>query len=143
MTHNFNYKNWNLSIFFRGAFGYDIYNIHDLYYGVQSMQGNVLKKAYTKNVKVKGETAVTDYFLESGDYLKLDMISLGYTFNANNKYINKARVYITGKNLATFTKFSGVDPATYQTNGLTPGATSSRSYYPSTRQFILGVQFDF
>lgn len=143
MTHNFNYKNWNLSIFFRGAFGYDIYNIHDLYYGVQSMQGNVLKKAYTKNVKVKGETAVTDYFLESGDYLKLDMISLGYTFDANNKYINKARVYVTGKNLATFSKFSGVDPATYQTNGLTPGATSSRSYYPSTRQFIVGVQFDF
>lgn len=143
ITHNFNYKNWNLSIFFRGAFGYDIYNIHDLYYGVQKMQGNVLEKAYKKNEKVKGETAVTDYFLESGDYLKLDMISLGYTFDINNKFLSKARVYLTGKNLATFTKFSGVDPATYQTNGLTPGATSSRSFYPSSRQFIVGVQFDF
>lgn len=47
------------------------------------------------------------------------------------------------KNVFTITKFSGVDPSTYQVNGLTPGGQGGRSYFPSTRQFILGVQLDF
>ena len=47
------------------------------------------------------------------------------------------------KNVFTITKFSGVDPSNYQVNGLEPGAQGSRTYFPSTRQFILGVQLDF
>ena len=145
MTHNFRYKNVDLSLFFRGAFGYDIFNIHDFYYGTQNFTGNVLKKAYGKNAPISASAnpVVCDYFLESGDYLKLDMVTLGYTLNTNWKYLNKIRVYGTAKNLFTITKFSGVDPATYQVNGLNPGASGGRSYYPSTRQFIFGVQLDF
>lgn len=143
MTHNFRYKNFDLSIFFRGAFGYDIFNIHDFYYGTKSFIGNVLKKAYEKNAQITANPVVSDYFLERGDYVKLDMLTLGYTFNPQWKYLKKLRVYGTGKNLLTFTKFSGVDPSTYQVNGLNPGGTGSRSYYPSSRQFIVGVQIDF
>ena len=145
MTHNFRYKNVDLSLFFRGAFGYDIFNIHDFYYGTQNFTGNVLKKAYEKNAPISASAnpIVCDYFLESGDYLKLDMVTIGYTLNTNWKYLNRIRVYGTAKNVFTLTKFSGVDPATYQVNGLTPGASGSRSYYPSTRQFIFGVQLDF
>lgn len=143
MTHNFRYKNFDLSIFFRGAFGYDIFNIHDFYYGTKSFIGNVLKKAYEKNAQITVNPVVSDYFLERGDYVKLDMLTLGYTFNPQWKYLKKLRVYGTGKNLLTFTKFSGVDPSTYQVNGLNPGGTGSRSYYPSSRQFIVGVQIDF
>lgn len=123
MTHNFRYKNFDLSIFFRGAFGYDIFNIHDFYYGTKSFIGNVLKKAYEKNAQITANPVVSDYFLERGDYVKLDMLTLGYTFNPQWKYLKKLRVYGTGKNLLTFTKFSGVDPSTYQVNGLNPGGT--------------------
>lgn len=143
MSHDFRYKNWDLSLFFRGAFGFDLFNIHEFYYGMPDEVGNVLKKAYTKNVQIKGNPAVTDYFLEKGDYLKLDMVNLGYTFNFDNKLIDKMKVYVTGRNLFTFTEFTGVDPSTYQTNGLQPGATGSRNYYPSCRQVIFGVQLDF
>lgn len=143
MTHNFRYKNLDLSLFFRGAFGYDIFNIHDFYYGTKSFIGNVMEKAYGKNDKITANPAVTDYFLERGDYLKLDMLTVGYTFNINRKYLNKIRLSGTAKNLFTITKFSGVDPSTYQVNGLEPGGTGSRTYYPSTRQFILGIQVDF
>ncbi|MGN0212426.1 MAG: SusC/RagA family TonB-linked outer membrane protein [Muribaculaceae bacterium] len=145
MTHNFRYKNVDLTLFFRGAFGYDIFNIHDFYYGTQNFTGNVLKKAFEKNAPISASAnpVVCDYFLESGDYLKLDMITLGYTLNTNWKYLSKIRVYGTAKNVFTITKYSGVDPATFQLNGLNPGATGSRSYYPSTRQFIFGVQLDF
>ena len=145
-SHNFRYKNFDLALFFRGAFFYDIFNIHDFYYGTRNFTGNRLQKAYAKNFLIAGTAnpVVCDYFLERGDYLKLDMVTVGYTFQPKNwRFLDRVRIYATGKNLLTLTKFSGVDPATYQVNGLTPGAQGSRTYFPSTRQFIVGLQVDF
>lgn len=145
-SHNFRYRNFDLALFFRGAFGYDIFNIHDFYYGTRNFNGNVLEKAYGKNFDVSPNAApvVSDYFLERGDYFKLDMLTLGYTLNIPScRFLNKLRIYGTVKNVFTLTKFSGVDPSTYQVNGLQPGAQGSRTYYPSTRQFIAGVQLEF
>ncbi|MDE6115231.1 MAG: TonB-dependent receptor [Muribaculum sp.] len=145
-SHNFRYKNFDLALFFRGAFGYDIFNIHDFYYGTRNFSGNVLKKAYGKNFDINPDAnpVVSDYFLERGDYFKLDMVTLGYTLPTPKcRFLDKFRVYGTVKNVFTLTKFSGVDPSTYQVNGLTPGAQGLRTYYPSTRQFIVGVQLDF
>lgn len=143
MTHSFRYKNWDLTVFLRGAFGFDIFNIHEFYYGTPNVVSNVLKTAYTKNSFIKGNPIVCDYFLEKGDWVKIDMVNLGYTFDIGHKYIDKVKLYLTGKNLFTFTGFSGVDPSTYDTNGLQPGATGSRRYYPTARQVIFGVQIDF
>ncbi len=145
-THTFRYKNFDLSLFFRGAFFFDIFNIHDFYYGTRNFTGNRLKKAYGKNFDISADAnpVVCDYFLERGDYLKLDNLTLGYTLNMNKcKYIDRLRLYGTMKNVFTITSFSGVDPSTYQVNGLTPGASGSRSYYPTTRQVIVGLQLDF
>ena len=143
MTHTFRYKNWDLSLYFRGAFGFDIFNIHDFYYGTPAAVSNVLKKAYTDNAMISENPLVCDYFIEKGDWVKLDMANLGYTFDLNKKYIDRIRMYLTGKNLLTFTGFSGVDPATYDVNGLTPSGTGSRKYYPSSRTVIFGIQIDF
>ncbi len=145
-THSFRYRDFDLSLFFRGAFFYDIFNIHDFYYGTRNFTGNQLKKAYGKNFAISPSEnpVVCDYFLERGDYLKLDMVTLGYTFTPKNwRFLDRIRVYGTMKNVFTLTRFSGVDPSTYQVNGLTPGASGSRSYYPSTKQFIVGLQLDF
>ncbi len=144
--HNFRYRNFDLALFFRGAFGFDIFNIHDFYYGTRNFSGNVLCKAYGKNFDINPDEnpVVSDYFLERGDYFKLDMITLGYTLPLEKcRFANRLRVYGTMKNVFTITKFSGVDQSTYQVNGLTPGAQGSRSYYPSTRQLIIGVTLDF
>ena len=145
-SHNFRYRNFDLSLFFRGAFGFELFNIHDFYYGTRNFTGNVLKKAYGKNFDINPDAnpVVCDYFIERGDYFKLDMITLGYTLPTPKcRFLDKLRVYGTVKNVFTITKFSGVDPSTYQVNGLTPGAQGSRTYYPSTRQFIVGLQLDF
>ena len=142
-SNYFRYKNFDLNIFFRGAFGFDIFNIHEFYYGLPKLTSNVMKIAFTKNAQITENPLVCDYFLEKGDYLKLDLVSLGYTFKFNNKYVDSLRLSVTGKNLLTFTSFTGVDPSTYSTNGLTPGATGSRNYYPTTRQFLFGLQLGF
>lgn len=149
LSNTFTYKNWDLTVFLRGAFGYDLFNVHDLYYGLQSAPGNVLKKAYTKNSAITtGQNVLTDYFIENGNYVKLDVVTLGYRFNVNSKWLDGIRLYATGKNLATFTGFSGADPATYQTNGLTPGTNiasnmGTRTYYPTSTQLLFGIQLDF
>lgn len=145
-THNFRYRNFDLALFFRGAFDYDIFNIHDFYYGTRNFTGNTLEKAYGKNFDLSPDatTVVTDYFLERGDFFKLDMLTLGYTLRLPKcRFLDRIRVYGSVKNVFTITKFSGVDPTSYDVNGLEPGATGSRSYYPQTRQFIAGVQIDF
>ena len=118
----------------------------DYFYGTRKFNGNVLKKAYGKNLKVSpgSQHAVTDYFLEDGDYFKLDQLTLGYTLRTPKlRFLDGIKVFGTVNNVFTLTKFSGIDPTKYSVNGLAPGANGSRSYYPSTRQYILGFQVDF
>ena len=144
--HNFRYKNFDLSLFFRGAFGFHLFNIHDFYYGTRNFTGNVLRKAYTKNELISADQnpIVSDYFLERGDYFKLDQITLGYTLPLPKvRFMDSFRVYGTVRNVFTITKYSGMDPSNFNINGLNPGAHSGRGYYPTTRQFIVGVQLDF
>ena len=78
---------------------------------------------------------------------KLDMVTLGYTIKLpQTRFLDRIRVYGSVKNVFTLTKFSGVDPSSYQVNGLYPGTlngSGGRTYFPSTRQFIMGVQVDF
>lgn len=143
LMNTFVYKNWDLSLYFRGAFGFDLFNVHDFYYGLPTSVGSALEKAYGENAHItKGTNILTDYFIEKGDFVKLDVVTLGYRFKTNCKWLEGGRLYVTGRNLATFTGFSGVDPASFQVNGLTPGA-SHKDYYPSSRQFSFGVQLDF
>lgn len=145
MTHAFRYKSWDASASFRGNFGYDIFNVHEFYYGLQSSSANtnVLPQAYEENNHIKGDKLLVDYFLEPGDFLKLDVVSLGYTFRPGWKNFNSVRLYGSTRNLLTFTKFSGVDPDIYPINGQNPGIVNSKAYYPSTTQFLLGLQLEF
>jgi TonB-linked SusC/RagA family outer membrane protein len=149
LTNSLSYKNWDLTVYLRGAFGFDLYNVQDLYWGLQTGIANVNKKAYGKNAAITtGTNVLTDYFMEKGDYLKLDVITLGYRFNRESKWINSMRLYLTGRNLATITGFSGIDPATIQTNGITPGVNvdggqARRRFFPTTTQLTFGVQLDF
>lgn len=145
MTHNFTIGNFDIAVSFTSAAGFDIFNVHDFYFGLQGMTGNVLTKAYSKNAHItSGLNVITDYFIEKGDYLKLDYVTLGYTLRLNRKFINNFRVFATARNLYTFTRFEGVDPSTYEVNGLTPGTFGgSYNYYPSAFQCIFGVQIGF
>lgn len=145
MTHNFTYRNFDLSFSLRGAAGFQIFNVHDFYYGLQSMQTNVLTSAYAKNAHItKGKNVLTDYFIEPGDYLKIDNVTVGYTLPLYKRFIQKIRIYVNANNLYTFTRFSGIDPSVYQVNGLTPGTFGgSNSYYPSAFQVTAGLQIDF
>lgn len=150
LGNTFTYKNWDLSIFFRGAFGYQIFNSTAFYLGTPSTQAdaNVLTTAYdggkySKLTNPATYSILSDYFLENGDYVKIDNITLGYSRQLDNKYIKAIRVYGTARNLKTFTGYTGGDPALIETNGLYPGVTAGLNYYPSTIQLMFGVNLTF
>lgn len=147
MTHSFRYKNIDLSLFFRGNFGYQIYDAHDMYYGLQSAatNSNVLESAYKENKDIAGTSVHNSYFVHNGNFLKLDVATLGYTWNINNKWIDKARFYMTARNLFTISGYNrGLDKDAYSINGMEPGVPYNKTgYYPSSRQFLFGVQLNF
>ena len=151
MNNSFRYKRFDLNIFLRGAFGYKIFNTPAFYLGTPSSQSdaNVLQSAYdgqskySKLTNTSTTSIASDYFLESGSFVKIDNVAMGYTQPLKSKYLKSVRFYAAGRNLHTFTGYTGGDPDLVQINGLTPGVNTSLNYYPSTLQVILGLQATF
>ena len=150
LGNTFSYGNFSLAIFLRGAFGYDLYNTTAYFLGTPATQKgvNVLTSAYDGgkySALTNPETysSLSDYFLEKGDFVKIDNVTLGYTFKNPIEYLSSVRLYFTARNLYTFTKFTGGDPESVSVNGLTPGINTSLPYYPSSTQLIAGLQVKF
>ncbi len=144
-SNSFSYKNWDLSMLFRSALGYDIFNMRKYGMGLKgSGTDNVLRKAYTDYADVESSGGIiTSYFLEKGDYVKLDNVTLGYTYSPKNRQlIESFRVYLTAKNVFTLTGYDGNDPSIVTSTGITPGIDSN-SAYPQATQVSLGVTLRF
>lgn len=144
-NNNFKYKNFDLSINMRGAFGYQILNFSRMFYENPTIGYNTLNSAFDK---VYGKAVLTDvqryvsYYVENGDYWKIDNATLGYTVKLNNKNtIKNLRFYASGLNLLTITGYKGIDPEVRQT-GLDPG-NDERDKYPTTRTYTFGVNVTF
>jgi TonB-linked SusC/RagA family outer membrane protein len=84
-------------------------------------------------------------WLESGSYLRLKNVQIGYSLPKalldRSKYISSLRVFLTGQNVFTVTKYTGYDPETVGTGTLTRGVDASS--YPNLRSFTLGLQAGF
>ncbi len=142
-NHSLRYKNFDASLYMRSWLGYDVFNMINMYYSVPIVAGqNVLKSAYEDHKHITGEKELSDYWLEKGNFLKIDALSVGYTFpNHFIRPLKNLRLYATGRDLFVFTKYSGLDPEV-NINGLEPGF-EERHAYPKTRTFMLGVQVSF
>ena len=85
---------------------------------------------------------LSDYWLEDGSYLKLDNITVGYTFRfKENKYAQSLRLYATAQNLATATRYSGKDPEVNTSNVWSAGIDYT-SFYPRTASCMIGVNLN-
>ena len=145
-NHQFSYKRFDLDISMRGAFGYQILNFTRLFYeNPRVTQYNMLKSAfdnvYGKRV-LNNDLAYVSYYIEDGDYWKIDNIALGYNFDTKGVgFINQARVYVAAQNFITITGYKGIDPEV-NFSGLAPG-NDSRDKFPTTRTFTVGVNLKF
>lgn len=127
------YQGFDVSIFFNGSFGNDILNYsknvlenigYDKSVGFTNISAayyqNHWRGAGTSNTLARPTVddfnqngRVSDYFVEDGSFIRLKNIQVGYTFPqhlSDNFRIKRARIYISGQNLLTFTGYSGLDP---------------------------------
>lgn len=144
-NNNFRYKGWELNMNIRGAFGYQILNFQRMFYENPTIGYNTLDSAYDM---VYGKAVLSDvqrfvsYYVEDGDFVKLDNVTLSYNFNTKNSPLFKnLRLYVSGMNLLTITGYKGIDPEVNR-SGLSPG-NDDRDQYPTTRTFTLGVNVTF
>lgn len=154
------WKNWSLSTFFSGEFGYDIYNgtrkqIEFMTYGnLYTNRGVDVLNAWTPEntgasipalttVDDNNETRMSTYFVEDGSYFKCKYIKLGYRFDQSwlqTLGLNAMNVYGQIENVFTLTKYSGLDPevplGVY-------GARIDNGPYPRARTFSMGINLTF
>ncbi len=136
------YKNFDLNVTMRGAFGFQIINggrmnyenvknsrfenrlksVNDLVFGKHTLSSEV-------------EPEFNSYYVENGDYWKIDNITLGYSFGQVGKYIKSLRVYGSVLNALTITGYKGIDPEV-STDGLTPGYDTRDRYSERTLIYL-------
>ena len=154
-----NYKGFDLTLFFQGAFGQKIYsqvnhdiegfyrgfNVTERYYnehwtgeGTSNTQPRASWSAKPNNVRASSR------FLEDGSYLRLKNIQLGYNVpNVKDLHIQNIRLYLSATNLLTLTKYSGLDPEmTVSTNSASEGDAANGidwGTYPVAKSYTFGV----
>ncbi len=161
-TNSFQYKNFDLSITQRGAFGFQVANLQRMMLESPTYnQYNRLTAAYDKvfgKTQIKSPLEFNSYYVEDGDYWKIDNITLGYNINETGlRYLKTVRVYASVLNAFIITKYKGIDPEVSlrndesvaqsgvdqtPTSGLDPGVDSPWKY-PTTRTYTIGLNVTF
>ncbi len=150
-NNSFNYKAFDLSLFFQGSYGNDIFNAtraynesgHDSFTPTQHYYENAWTLHNQHNISRYpsglAEMRPVDVFVEDGSYLRLKNIRLGYSFSIQRLNINKVSVYISGTNLFTLTNYSGADPevSSYGNNIMMQGV--DHHSYPLAKIYSLGL----
>ena len=105
----FRYRQWDLTIQMNGAFGHKIYNGTKLnYMNMLSLPNyNVMKGAPEMNIQ---DQTISDYWLERGDYVNIDYLTVGWNVPLRTKYVQGLRLAASVNNLATITGYSGLTP---------------------------------
>jgi hypothetical protein len=150
------YKNFDISTFFYGSQGNDIFNNNkwwvdfwpsfqgqksqDLLYRswTPSNTGATVPKASNKS-NFSTNTVSSSYYLEDGSFLRMKNLQVGYTVPASSLskiYLKSVRVYVQAVNLFTITKYSGLDP---EIGGGDRAFGVDAGNYPNVKQFIIGL----
>lgn len=139
---SFRYKAFDVSVQINGAFGHKIFNGTGLAYNNMSIfpDYNVMKGAPEKNII---DQNVSDYWLENGDYINIEHLTMGYNVPLKSKSVKSLRLSASINNLATITGYSGLTPMvnSYVVSN-TLGIDDKRTY-PLYRTFSLGVSVQF
>ena len=134
----FRYKNWDIAAQINGAFGHKIFNGTALtYMNMQSLPNyNVMTHAPDMNIQ---DQTISDYWLENGDYVHVDYVTVGWNAPVKLKYVQRLRFSASVNNLFTITGYSGLTPLINSSvvNG-TLGVDDKISF-PLYRTFSLGM----
>ena len=154
-TANTSFKNFDLSLFFSGVYGNELFNASVRYDKIGGNKPASILERWTgpgtSNTLPKvslddpnQNVRVSDRFIEDGSYLRLKNIQLGYAFPKfilNKIKLSKLRIYLSAQNLITWTKYSGYDPEIGSNGTLDIGI--DRGFYPASKIILGGIQIGF
>jgi TonB-linked SusC/RagA family outer membrane protein len=160
VTNTFGYKGLELSVFFQGSFGNDIYNQNrETIEGMRdplNQSTAVLNRWTPANPSAtvpravrndpNGNARYSDRFLEDGSYVRLKNLTLAYTVPATltkRAALSSLRLYVTGQNLITWTDYSGYDPEVSSDPFSTTGLGRDFGVYPQARTYTVGLNASF
>ena len=153
LTLNLTYKDFDFMVFTQGAAGNKIFqglrrlDILNSNYQTEALSrwtGPGTSNTYPRltNEDSNGNFGkMSDFYLENGDYVRIKIMQLGYTLPENlisKVGAEKLRIYVTGENLLTLTKYTGYDP---EIGGNVLGI--DRGYYPQARSILVGANLQF
>ncbi|MFI5158611.1 MAG: SusC/RagA family TonB-linked outer membrane protein [Sphingobacteriales bacterium] len=161
ITNTFNYKDFDLSIFLNGSYGGKVLNAVDFQtageYGLYMNQVASAANFWTpsnSNSNIppprsgfgNNNLVMSDRFLESASYLRLQNVRIGYNLPSRwAKYIKMSRlkVFVSGQNLYVFTKYSGLDPEVGSLNQDPTLQNIDYGRYPTPRVITGGINAEF
>jgi hypothetical protein len=160
ITNNFNYKNFDFSFFLNGSYGAKIFNV--LKYqlaGLTTLYQNQLASVANFWTPANPNSDIprvsagdnpnllnSNRFIESGSFLRIQNISLGYTVPptlSKRVKLNRLRVYATCQNVYVFTPYSGLDPEIGSVNQNVFLSNVDLGRYPSPRTLTFGINAEF
>jgi len=159
------YKNIDFNVFFRGVFGHYLINSFRAFYEVPKVIGSYnlpktatdMRNPVSKTLLNNSSGVFNSSHVEKADFVALDNMSLGYSFNmSKSSAFSKIRIYAAGNNLFYITKYKGVDPnprygddsenlsteGSFSANPLAPGI-DRRAYWSRTRIVSIGANIVF
>ncbi|TDQ06346.1 SusC/RagA family TonB-linked outer membrane protein [Pedobacter metabolipauper] len=160
ITNTFRYKSFDLSVFLQGTYGNDVLNytkrtteaLNNVYsnqlvtvtdrYSASNPNGTIPRYNQWHNNNIR----VSDRFVEDGSYLRIQNVTIGYNLPAKliaKAKMSNARVFASGQNLHTFTKYTGYDPELGAFNGGATFFNIDNGNYPNPRTFTFGVNVTF
>ncbi|MCO5946424.1 SusC/RagA family TonB-linked outer membrane protein [Mucilaginibacter flavidus] len=162
LNYSASYKNFDMTAFFQGVYGNKIFNaekvilegmarlfnsdVHVLNAWTPSNTNTNIPRAISGDPN--SNLRVSSRWIESGSYLRLKNLQIGYSFptgwlkNATDNNVSKVRIYLSGANIFTVTKYTGLDPEVGSKNGtLTNGIDYGQ--YPQPRTLLVGLQATF
>jgi iron complex outermembrane receptor protein len=145
ISSSFKYKNWDAAVSLTGQYGGYIYNNTANAFFTAGSIGNA--RNVTRDVLTSGEASnnapdVSTRFLESGDFLRLQNLTIGYNFKLKeSSALKSVRLSATGQNLFVITPYSGLDPEVNTSNVLNnvPSLGVDYTSYPTPRTFTFGL----
>lgn len=165
-SYSGSFKNFDFNLMFQGVYGNKIYNASRVV--TEGMirlfnAGTEVLNAWTPenpNTDVpraiggdpNGNARASDRFIEDGSYLRLKALTIGYSIplktlqSVSKGTISGLRIYVTGQNLLTFTKYKGLDPEIGTSSAIANNALTNGVDYgmmPQPRTILAGIQLNF
>lgn len=150
ITSQLTYKNWDFSFGLRGSFGNYVYN--NIQSNREAWGGSQMfdQSGFLKNrIQSAGKTNFqisqpqSSYYIQNASFLRMDNLTLGYTFEKLFKEKQTARIYVTVQNPFVITKYSGLDPEVGKTSTTEDNTGMDNNIYPRPRTYMIGLNVNF